>query len=84
VFAPNTAVPYQRDGATYDVDFTSAREGQSATKLTYAAVTARSHHPSVVNASMMDGSVQTFSDDIALLTWRALATRSGDEVVQED
>jgi prepilin-type N-terminal cleavage/methylation domain-containing protein len=81
VFGPNTRVHHVRDGATYDIDFTSAREGQSATKLTYAAVTARSHHPSVVNAAMMDGAVQSFSDDIALLIWRALVTRSGDEVV---
>jgi type II secretory pathway pseudopilin PulG len=80
VFGPNTVVNYERDGATYDIDFTSAREGQNATRLTYAAVTARSHHPSIVNASMMDGSVQTFSNDISLLDWRALATRSGEEV----
>lgn len=81
VFGPNTTVPYQRDGATYDVDFTSAREGQNATRLTYAAVTSRSHHPSVINASMMDGSVQSFSNDTALPTWRALATRAGEEVM---
>lgn len=82
-FAPNATVNYQRDGTTYDIDFTSAREGQSATRLTYAAVTSRSHHPSIVNAAMMDGSVQSFSNDIALTTWRALATRSGDEVVAD-
>jgi prepilin-type N-terminal cleavage/methylation domain-containing protein len=84
VFPPNAAVNYVKDGATYDIDFTSAREGQSATRLTYAAVTARSHHPSVVNAAMMDGSVQSIGDDIALAAWRAMATRSGEEVVGND
>ena len=84
VFTPNTIVDYVHQGTTYDIDFTSAREGQSSSRLTYAAVTARSHHPSVVNAAMMDGSVQTFSNDIALTTWRALVTRNGDEITGTD
>ncbi len=83
VFTPNTVVTYAGDDGAYDVDFTSAREGQSATNRTYAAVTARSHHPGIVNAGLLDGSVRTFNDDIAPQIWRSLATRSGDEVVRE-
>src|SRR5262249_51384122 len=44
-------------------------------------VLARSLHPGGVNAAFADGSVRFISNHIALTTWRALATRSGDEVV---
>jgi prepilin-type N-terminal cleavage/methylation domain-containing protein len=77
VFTPNFVVEYSNAGTPYDIDFTSAREGQSPTRLTYAAVTSRSYHAGIVNAAMMDGSVQTYSDDIERATWRAMATRNG-------
>jgi prepilin-type N-terminal cleavage/methylation domain-containing protein len=80
VFTPNTMVDYASGGGV-TIDFTTKREGTSSTAITYAAVTARSHHPGVVNASLLDGSVQTINDEIDLAVWRALATRAGDEVV---
>jgi len=79
-FTPNTNVICSQGGAKYDVDYTSQREGTSATVATYAAVTARSYHPGIVNVAMMDGSVHTVKDDISLAVWRALATRAGGEV----
>jgi hypothetical protein len=79
VFTPNTVVEYASGGGV-SIDFTSKREGTSDA-ITYAAVTARSHHPGVVNASLLDGSVQTMSEEIELAVWRALATRAGEEVV---
>src|SRR5262249_58934255 len=56
-FPPNTVVPYTNAGVTYDVDFTSRREGKTATVPTYSAITARSFHSGGVNVLMMDGSV---------------------------
>ncbi len=53
VFPPNTRVPYAGGGDTYDVDFNSSREGQFL-RVTYAAVTARSYHPGVVNALLTE------------------------------
>jgi prepilin-type N-terminal cleavage/methylation domain-containing protein len=80
VFTPNTVVEYTGGGGLYDVDFTTAREGQSDA-ITYAAVTARSHHPGVVNTSLLDGSVRGITNEVDLAVWRALATRAGDETV---
>ena len=44
-------------------------------------VITRSFHPGGVLASFADGSVHFFSDSIDLITWKALATRTGKEVV---
>jgi prepilin-type processing-associated H-X9-DG protein len=78
-------VPYVRDGQTLDADYNSWQEGKSGVngRPTYAIVTSRSYHADSVNAAMVDGSVQTFANSIALETWRALATREGREVPRE-
>ena len=81
VFTPNTEVICLQGGSQYDVDWTNQQEGKSTTVSTYAAITARSHHPGVVNGALMDGSVTNFSDTIDLDVWRALSTRNGGEVV---
>jgi prepilin-type N-terminal cleavage/methylation domain-containing protein len=83
VLPPNTRVAYPAGGVEYDVDFVSANEGNAAGRLTFAAVTSRSYHPGLVNALLMDGSVRAFRDTISLAAWRALATRSGGEVIQD-
>jgi hypothetical protein len=77
VFAPNTDVGYASGGGV-SIDFTTKREGTS-NAITYAAVTARSHHPGVVNASLLDGSARSITEQVELSVWRALATRAGDE-----
>jgi prepilin-type N-terminal cleavage/methylation domain-containing protein/prepilin-type processing-associated H-X9-DG protein len=85
VFTPNTKVPYDSGGKSYDIDFNSRQEGQSATQPTYAAITARSYHSGgIVNAALMDGSVRTISRTIGLPIWRAMGTRAGGEAVQVD
>ena len=82
VFTPNTNVPYVLNGDTYDIDINSEKEGNSTTKATYAAITARSFHEGgIVNVAMLDGSARTFSDAISLDVWRALGTIAGGEVV---
>jgi prepilin-type N-terminal cleavage/methylation domain-containing protein/prepilin-type processing-associated H-X9-DG protein len=77
VFPPNTAVLYQNaaDGQTYDVDW------DGGAIYHYQSVTARSYHPFGVNTLFMDGSVRFINNSIPQLTWRALGTRNGGEVV---
>ncbi len=80
-FAPNTRVECTNGALKYDVDWVNQRESTSATIPTYAAITARSHHPGMVNAALMDGSVRTVTDEIDIVIWRALSTRAGEEIV---
>jgi len=85
VFTPNTFVPYDHDGATYDIDVNSEKEGNSTTKATYAAITARSYHGGgLVNVGMLDGSARSASDSISLDVWRAIGTIGGGEVFDSD
>lgn len=79
-FAPNTEVICSIDGADRDGDYNSWQEGKDPnTAKTYAAVTSRSHHPGMVQAAMMDASVQAFPDGTDQDLWRALSTPGGDE-----
>ena len=50
---------------------------------TYAVITSRSYHPHGVNVLLMDGSVRFVNSTIPLLTWRALGTRCGGEVLTQ-
>ena len=43
---------------------------------------ARSMHPGGVNAARVDGSVRFYGDDINPAVWRAMATRNGEEVLE--
>ena len=77
-FAPQAIVsPARANG--YDIDWTNQQEGKSDTAKTYAAVTARSYHPGLVNVVMMDGSVHGVSSAVELRIWRAASTRRGGE-----
>lgn len=85
VFTPNTVVPYEYDGQTYDIDFNSEKEGNSTTKATYAAITSRSYHAGgMVNVGMLDGSTSTLAESIDLNVWRNLGTINGGEVIGAD
>ena len=76
---PNTYVPYQVGGVTYDADYNSWQEGRNggAGSPTYAAITSRSWHEGVVHAALVDGSVRAVGENIDLRIWRALGTRAG-------
>jgi prepilin-type N-terminal cleavage/methylation domain-containing protein/prepilin-type processing-associated H-X9-DG protein len=45
---------------------------------------ARSYHPGGVNVLFSDGSVKFIKDSINLVTWRAISTMNGEEVVSAD
>jgi prepilin-type N-terminal cleavage/methylation domain-containing protein/prepilin-type processing-associated H-X9-DG protein len=47
-------------------------------------VTARSKHPGGVNSLFCDGHVQFVKDTVNVLTWQALGSRNGGEVVSAD
>jgi prepilin-type N-terminal cleavage/methylation domain-containing protein/prepilin-type processing-associated H-X9-DG protein len=47
-------------------------------------VAARSKHPGGVNTLMADGSVKFMKDTINVMTWQALGSRNGGEVVSAD
>jgi prepilin-type N-terminal cleavage/methylation domain-containing protein/prepilin-type processing-associated H-X9-DG protein len=79
-FTPNTVVTYSNGSTNYDIDYTSAEEGDPA-QITYSAITARSYHSGGVNVAMVDGSVHLTPNDVDLTVWRAMATRNGGEVV---
>jgi prepilin-type N-terminal cleavage/methylation domain-containing protein len=83
---PNTSVMVRVGDTLKDVDYNSWQEGKNgrAGSPTYAVITSRSYHPSLVHAVLLDGSVQTMPDSVDLAVWRALATRSGGEVQQPD
>ncbi len=83
--APNSYVPIVRGGVQYDTDFNSWLEGKNGIqgRPSYAAITARSYHSGIVNTVRADGSVASASSTIGLAVWRALSTRSGDEVTTE-
>jgi prepilin-type processing-associated H-X9-DG protein len=76
-------VPFDYQGATYDIDYNSRQEGNSATIRTFAAITSRSYHAGLVNVAFMDGSVRSIRNEIALTVWRSLGTRDGGDVVGE-
>jgi len=83
VFGPNTKVNYlHTDGKTYDVDYNSRQEGNSATLPTYAAITSRSYHTGIVNSCLLDGSVRSISNSVDLSIWKAMGTRNGSELFE--
>lgn len=83
VFGPNALIPYTSGGITYpSIDFNSSREGKTANKVTYAAVTSRSYHPGIVQICLLDGSVQSITNSVDLFVWRSLASRNGGETVE--
>ncbi|MGY8770531.1 MAG: DUF1559 family PulG-like putative transporter [Pirellulales bacterium] len=72
-------------GEKVDADYNSWQEGKDGAlgNPTYASVTSRSFHPGVVMVGLIDGSVRSIPETIDLQTWRALATRSGGEVIKK-
>jgi prepilin-type processing-associated H-X9-DG protein len=73
------AIPINTGNRIADPDLgfdTAAKIGRWPTRYSF-----RSNHPGGVNFAMADGSVRFVSEAIPLLTYRALATRAGGEVI---
>lgn len=70
-------------GDNEEGDYTSCREDKSCTTPTFAAVTSRSFHTGIVFSLLMDGSVQSISENIDLSTWRNLGQRNDGNIVGE-
>lgn len=86
VFPPNTVVPYEFMGQTYDIDFNSRKEGSASgptwDQITYAAITSRSYHSGgLVNVGFLDGSTMSVSEQIDPRLWRRMGTIQGGELV---
>jgi prepilin-type N-terminal cleavage/methylation domain-containing protein/prepilin-type processing-associated H-X9-DG protein len=80
---PNKVTPGVFGGvAVPDTDLIAIREENGGP--TFAAVTARSYHPGGVNVLFGDGSVRFIKSTIAGMTWRALGSVAGGEVVSGD
>jgi prepilin-type N-terminal cleavage/methylation domain-containing protein len=81
---PNTVVRRIEKGVEYDIDYNSWQEGLrgNAGKPTFAAITSRSYHGSLVVVARMDGSVGSINDQVDLAIWRAMSTRAGGESLQ--
>lgn len=86
LFTPNRTSECMVDNRTFDADWTSHREGKAPAAPnglpTFAAVTSRSYHHSIVNTLFADGSVQTISDSIDRQTWHAWGSIADGEIVQ--
>jgi prepilin-type N-terminal cleavage/methylation domain-containing protein/prepilin-type processing-associated H-X9-DG protein len=82
-WTPNKITPGVYGGkAAPDVDLIAIREENGGP--TFAAVTARSYHPTGVNSLFGDGSVKFLKDSIDGSTYRALGSISGNEAISAD
>ena len=59
-------------------------DGAALNNFSRTHLASRSFHPGGVNAAMADGSVRFFKSSINLITWRAVGTRSGGEIISAD
>jgi prepilin-type N-terminal cleavage/methylation domain-containing protein/prepilin-type processing-associated H-X9-DG protein len=75
---PNSTVP---DVLSTGYTGTTPDLGMPVTAGSAEEAAARSRHPGGVNASMCDGSVRFFTNDINLTTWQALGTMNGGESI---
>ncbi len=81
---PNTKVMALDPATSRQRDFDLITQDENDGAPTYAAATARSYHPGGVNAMLADGSVKFIKNSVNLITWRALGTLNGGEVISAD
>jgi prepilin-type N-terminal cleavage/methylation domain-containing protein/prepilin-type processing-associated H-X9-DG protein len=79
---PNKAIMGRSAYKGFDLDLNGRNEEDGGP--TFAAITARSYHPGGVNVLMGDGGVRLVKSTINGMTWRALGTRRGGEVIGSD
>jgi hypothetical protein len=79
---PNKVTPGGTGLSEPDVDVISMRERMGGP--TFAAITSRSYHPGGVQSLLGDGSVRFMSETMDGMTWRALGSVGGGEVIPGD
>jgi prepilin-type N-terminal cleavage/methylation domain-containing protein/prepilin-type processing-associated H-X9-DG protein len=82
VKALSRATGYSNAGQVLPMDWDSIDENNGGP--TYMSLEASSNHPGGVNALFADGSVHFVKSSISGLTWRALGTIAGGEVISSD
>jgi prepilin-type N-terminal cleavage/methylation domain-containing protein/prepilin-type processing-associated H-X9-DG protein len=82
VTAVSRAVGFSNAGQNVQMDWDSIDENDGSP--TYMSLCASSYHPSGVNALFGDGSVHFAKNSVSAVTWRALGTVAGGEVVSSD
>jgi prepilin-type N-terminal cleavage/methylation domain-containing protein/prepilin-type processing-associated H-X9-DG protein len=85
LLTPNSSAPDYSACINNPVPNTPCINGGTSGTVTLGYYMAsRSLHPGGVNASMCDGSVRFIKNSINLLTWRALSSEAGNEVISSD
>jgi prepilin-type processing-associated H-X9-DG protein len=76
------ATGYSNAGQNLPMDWDSVDENDGGP--TYMSLSASSRHPGGVNALFADGSVHFSKNTINPITWRALGSVAGGEVISAD
>jgi prepilin-type N-terminal cleavage/methylation domain-containing protein/prepilin-type processing-associated H-X9-DG protein len=79
---PNSPIPDQMGSYTFCSNL--YQNNPACNNLNPAWNAARSRHPGGVNVLMSDGSVRFIKDTVNFLTWRAIGSPNGGEVVSAD
>ena len=66
-------------GSMVPMDWDSTDENDGGP--TYMSLSASSNHPGGVNTVFADGSVRSIKDSVSPVTWRALGSIAGQEVI---
>ncbi len=82
VTAVSQAVGFSNAGRNVQMDWASVDENNGGP--TYMSLAASSYHPGGVNALFADGSVHYVKNTVSAVTWRALGTVQGGEVISSD
>ena len=82
VKALSRATGFANAGQNVQMDWDSTDENDGGP--TYMSLAATSNHPGGVNALFADGSVRFVKNSVDAVTWRALGTIAGGEVVSAD
>ncbi|MDG3007834.1 DUF1559 family PulG-like putative transporter [Paludisphaera mucosa] len=82
VKAVSRATGFSNAGQNVQMDWDSTDENDGGP--TYMSLAATSRHSGGVNALMADGSVRFVKDSISGVTWRALGSIAGGEVISSD
>jgi len=80
---PNSIVTIPGGVRPLEGDYTSCREDKTCSGSTYAAVTSRSWHTSIVQTLLMDGSTHSISENVDRSIWRNLGARNDGNVIGE-